>query len=214
MSFFSREDAGRKLGRYLKERGIDPDWVLGLPRGGVVVAAAVAEELGRPLGVLVVRKIGHPLQREFAVGALAEQGVILLDRRATGMNPLLRGLLDEVIAEEKERLLQYQSRFHPQGPPDLGGKAALLVDDGLATGATMEAAVMSAQKQSAAAVLVATPVASMHAIERLAAVADQVWALEADPAFEAVGKYYELFPQTTDDEVLKLLLERGDRGSE
>jgi putative phosphoribosyl transferase len=211
MKFLSREDAGRQLGRFLKERNVPSDWVLGLPRGGVVVAACVARELSRPLSVLVVRKIGHPLQREFAVGALAEQGVIILDQRFKPPNPELRTLLDQVIAEEMDRLQQYQARFHPEGPPALKGKGVLLVDDGLATGATMEAAVLSARKQGAASVQVATPVASAHAMERLTRVADQVWTLHADPNFEAVGQYYESFTQTGDAEVLELL--RGESES-
>ena len=144
--FASREDAGVKLGRCLQEQRVRADLVLGLPRGGVVVAAGVAHALHLPLDVLVVRKIGHPWHREFAVGALAENGVVVLDEGVIGTNPVVRAELEEIIQEEKERLRSYQARFHPKGAPDLTGKAVLLVDDGLATGATTEAAVLSARK--------------------------------------------------------------------
>lgn len=194
-----------KLGRCLQEQGVRADLVLGLPRGGVVVAAAVARALGSPLGVLVVRKIGHPRHREFAVGALAQGGVTVLDEGIIGTNAVLRAELQEIIEEEKERLRNCQARFHPQGVPELRGKAVLLVDDGLATGATTEAAVLSVRKQNASRIVVAAPVASTNALERLAAVADEVRVLCVDPQFDAVGRYYEVFSQTTDEEVLELL---------
>jgi putative phosphoribosyl transferase len=110
MMFASREDAGVKLGRCLQEQGIRADLVLGLPRGGVVVAAAVARALRLPLGVLIVRKIGHPWHREFAVGALAEGGVTVLDEGIIGKNDQIRAELQEVIEEETQRLQAYQAR--------------------------------------------------------------------------------------------------------
>ena len=205
MMFASREEAGRKLGRLLKEEGVEADLVLGLPRGGVVVAAEVAHILGLPLDVLIVRKIGHPLHREFAVGALAENGVVVLDEAVIEKNPLIRAELEEVIEEEKQRLRNYQAKFHRQFAPEVAGKSLLLVDDGLATGATTQAAVLAVKKQRARKVIVAAPVASTHAVERLERVADQVRALWVDPEFDAVGRYYDVFSQTTDEEVLELL---------
>ena len=203
--FASREDAGLKLGHCLQDQGVGADLVLGLPRGGVVVAAAVARILRLPLDVLIVRKIGHPRQREFAVGALAENGVIVLDEGVIGANTVIRAELEAVIQEEKDRLAGYLARFHPRGIPALAGKAVLLVDDGLATGATTEAAVLSVRKQSARTIVVAAPVASTSAVERLAQVADEVRVLCMDPEFDAVGRYYDVFAQTTDEEVLELL---------
>src|SRR5215469_4599646 len=108
MSFASRQDAGEKLGRRLLEESVEVDLVVGLPRGGVIVAAEVAHVLRCPLDVLVVRKIGHPLHREFAVGAMAEGDVVLLDESVMGLN---RARLEQVIKEEKERLWQYQIKF-------------------------------------------------------------------------------------------------------
>jgi putative phosphoribosyl transferase len=205
MMFASREQAGLRLAEYLKEKRIAADLVLGLPRGGVVVAAQVARALHRPLDVLLVRKIGHPLHREFAVGALAEHGVVLLDDYALGRNPLARGQLNQVIEEEKERLRSYQARFHPDGGPSLAGQVLLVVDDGLATGSTAEAAAVSVRSQQARRIIVAAPVASANAVERLSRVADEVQVLWVDPDFEAVGQYYDVFSQTTDSEVLDLL---------
>src|SRR5438067_1859116 len=104
MSFASRQDAGQRLTRHLLNEGVHVDLVVGLPRGGVVVAAEVAHGLHKPLDVLVVRKIGHPLQREFAVGALAENDVVLLNEAAVGSNETTRAMVSEVIREEQERL--------------------------------------------------------------------------------------------------------------
>jgi putative phosphoribosyl transferase len=205
MTFTSREEAGRRLSEHLRNKGVQADLVLGLPRGGVVVAAEVAHRLHLPLDVLIVRKIGHPLQREFAVGALAEGGVVVLDERVIGNNPRIRAELETIIEEEKQRLQSYQARFHRPDLVKLAHKAVLLVDDGLATGATTEAAVLSARKQAARSVTVAAPVASTNAVERLARVADEVIVLWVDPYFDAVGSYYEVFSQTTDEEVVDLL---------
>jgi len=210
MMFASREDAGRQLGRYLKHREIQADLVLGLPRGGAIVAAEVAHVLEVALGVLIVRKIGHPWHREFAVGALAESGVVLLDEHVIGKNPLLRSELEQIIAEERERLQAYQLRFR-QEQLDLGGKAVLLVDDGLAMGSTTEAAVASARKQGARKVMVAAPVASSSAVHRLRMVADEVASLFVDPDFDAVGRYYDVFTQTTDEEVIDVLRAEASR---
>jgi predicted phosphoribosyltransferase len=205
MVFASREDAGRQLGQMLKDRQVNCELVLGLPRGGVIVAAAVATVLNMPLDVLIVRKIGHPLHREFAVGALAEGDVVVLDERVVGSNPIIRFELQHIIAEEKERLLAYESRFHMASWLDLTARSVLLVDDGLATGATAEAAVLSARRRGARSAIVAAPVASTNAVTRLQPHADEVLAVVVDPDFEAVGSYYEAFAQTTDEEVLQLL---------
>ena len=207
MTFASRAAAGRELGRYLAGRGICPDLVLGLPRGGVVVAAEVARELRLPLEALVVRKIGHPEHPEFAVGALAEHGILLLDSTALERNQVDRAELDKVIAEESERVRDYEARFHPDGQRELFGRSVLIVDDGLATGATTEAAILSARKQMAGTVLVAAPVGSSQAVQRLAKVADQVLVMLVDSDLTAVGWYYGDFPQTADEEVMALLKE-------
>lgn len=205
MRFTSRQDAGQQLGEALRGRFPAAQVVLGLPRGGVVVAAEVARILHVPLDVLVVRKIGHPQHREFAVGALAENDVVLIDDSATRFNPLARLQLDDVIREETSRLKDYRRRFHIRHEPAEKSGTVLIVDDGLATGATTEAAVLSAKKSGWQHIVVAIPVASKSAFERLGRTADDVFALFVDPDFVAVGAYYDAFPQTSDEEVLALL---------
>jgi predicted phosphoribosyltransferase len=203
MSFASREEAGLKLGEYL--HGSDAEIVLGLPRGGVIVAAGVAHVLHLPLDIVVVRKVGHPRHREFAVGALAQGDVVVLDQAVIDSTHVSQRELDEIISEEKERLREYQRRFVRSPANSLERKAVVLVDDGLATGATMEAAILSARHSNAQKVIVAVPVASESAFERVTRLADEAVALLVDPQFDAVGRYYERFAQTTDEEVLHVL---------
>jgi putative phosphoribosyl transferase len=193
------------LTAHLRQAGMRADLVLGLPRGGVIVAKEVAAGLRLPLGVLVVRKIGHPWFREYAVGALAENAVVVLDKQALNSHPVPQAELDGVIEEEMERLAGYQQRFRSGWPELLAGLEVVLVDDGLATGATMEAAVQSARTRAAARVVVAVPVASLGAMRRISRVADAVFTPKVDPGFEAVGQYYRDFLQTTDEEVLAAL---------
>src|SRR5579863_8213971 len=123
MTFLSREEAGRELGQRLLEQGVKADVVLGLPRGGVVVAAEVAKILQCPLDVLVVRKIGHPRQREFAIGALAENDIVLLDDEVVQRSHLAPNELSEFIAEETARLREYRARFHHPNEMPLSGKS-------------------------------------------------------------------------------------------
>ena len=205
MIFASREEAGGRLGRELRERSVMVDRVAGLPRGGVVVAAEVARVLGRPLDILVVRKIGHPWHREFAVGALAEAGVVRLDESSLIGNESLRPQLQQVIEEEQARLRSLVALFHSETHRDLKGKVVLLIDDGIATGATLEAAAIAAKKMGARRVIAAAPVASEAAVERLRQSTDAVRVLLIDPGFQAVGQYYRSFEQTSDEEVLALL---------
>ena len=207
MTFSSRQDAGRKLGHYLAGMGLNPDLILGLPRGGVVVAAEVARLLHRSLDVLLVRKVGHPRFPEFAVGAIAEDGALHLDEQALRENQVNPAELQKVIREEQDRLRHYREKWHPHGSPSLKDKVVLLIDDGIATGATVAAAILCAQKSSPKSVMVAAPVASSHAIHRLRSAVDRVEVLLADEHFNAVGHYYDDFPQTEDDEVLDLLRE-------
>lgn len=207
MTFQSRESAGKQLGECLLHEDVRADLVLGLPRGGVVVAAEVAKALQVPLDVLVVRKIGHPWHREFAVGALGEGGTVVLDEASLGQTNVMEDDLKKIIVEETERLKSYQRKFRRDAPILRGDKSIVIVDDGLATGATMEVAVKSAKEQGAREVIVAVPVASTNAVERLLGVAVKVFSLWTDPEFDAVGRYYEEFAQTTDEEVVALLHE-------
>jgi putative phosphoribosyl transferase len=205
VTFLSRDEAGHRLGEFLLGENVRPDLVLGLPRGGVVVAAQVAKLLRCPLGVLAVRKIGHPRHREYAVGALAEGGVVLLDEDALAQSKADPDSVQKVVAEEARRLDAAEKLFQTGIKPTLEGKSIMIVDDGLATGATAEAAVVSARKQIARQVIVAVPVASVSAAGRIEKVADRFYALVIDPGFAAVGQYYDSFPQVSDEVVLALL---------
>lgn len=207
--FESREDAGRRLADLLRDAGEAIDIVLGLPRGGVIVAAQVAHELHLPLDVLIVRKLGHPLQREFAVGALAEPNIAIVEAPALGRNSVIHEQFKGIIREETQRLREYRSRFHLQAAPELKGKVVALVDDGLATGSTMEAAVQGARKRGAKRIIVAAPVASRSAVQRLQGMVDEMKIELVDVDFEAVGQYYRRFEQTTDEEVIACL--RGEQ---
>lgn len=205
MRFVSRAEAGELLGERLRSIGVQADSVLGLPRGGVVVAAEVARILDCPLATLVVRKIGHPHHREMAVGAIAEPDVVVFDNDSLRWSPPSHAELEAVELEEIQRLHHYQKLFHPAGLPDFNGKNVLLVDDGLATGATMDAAIRAARKREAIRVVVAVPIASTNAMARIERTADEVVALEVDEDFVAVGRYYEIFAQVSDTEVVALL---------
>jgi predicted phosphoribosyltransferase len=205
MKFASRGDAGYQLGQHLLDRAVKVDLVVGLPRGGVVVAADVARVLQCPLDTLVVRKIGHPWHREFAIGAMAEKGVVILDEQTFSSDPLTRERVCAVVREETERLQTYERKFHFEFRLNFDDRRVLLIDDGLATGATAQAAVLSARKQGAQEVIVAAPVASDDAVARLKRAADAVYTLFVDACFQSVGQYYDEFQQTNDEEVIALL---------
>ena len=205
MTFESREDAGRQLGQDLAARQVSADLVLGLPRGGVIVAAEVARVLQCPLDVLVVRKIGHPLFPEFAVGALGENGVVVLDKAVLNRARLERAALDETIADESRRMHFYQEEFARPDRLSRAGASVIIVDDGLATGATLEAAVLSARKQGVQRIVVAVPVASTRGAARISKICDEFHSLVIDSTFQAVGQFYNCFNQTTDEEVQAIL---------
>jgi len=211
MKFASRQDAGRRLGKFLRECRVSADLVLGLPRGGVVVAAEVALESKLPLDVLVVRKIGHPWQREFAAGALAEPDVVFLDAESLRQFPVGRDELDKIVEEEQICLKRYCRQFHFLERPQIAGKNVLLVDDGLATGATAEVAAIAVRRRNADKILIAAPVASPQTVGRLRRVADEVIVLFEDFDFEAVGQSYKNFLQTSNEEVVALLREAAAR---
>jgi len=205
--FTDRTAAGAQLGALVVKLGLpQPQLVLALPRGGVPVAVGVAAALHAPLDVLVVRKIGMPGQPELAVGAIAPGGTVVREPHAAAYF----GPDDAAFAalERRERIeLERRERAYRAGLPplDLKGRAVVLVDDGLATGATMLAAVRAARAAGASAVTVAAPVASDEAAATLRAEADHVAILRIPPMLFSIGEWYEDFPQLTDAEVTELL---------
>jgi putative phosphoribosyl transferase len=201
--FATRIDAGRRLGARLTERYGDADAVvLGLPRGGVPVAAEVAAALGAPIDVFVVRKLGLPWQPELAFGAVASGGARVLNPDVVAAAHLDDATIDRlsaVAAEEIERRDQAYRGATPR--PDLSGRTVILVDDGIATGATVRAAVEAVRALGAATVVVAAPVAPAQVVQELSAIADEVVVLEAAKRFGSVGSFYVNFHQLSDDDV-------------
>jgi putative phosphoribosyl transferase len=206
MEFKDRRDAGRALAKALEAwRGRPGVLVLALPRGGVPVAWEVARALGAPLDVLVVRKLGFPGQEEYAMGAIAPGGVRVMGEADAGW-PVSARELEAVVAREQAELVRREQRYRGGRPPlDLAGRVLILVDDGLATGATMRAAVQAARAGDPKQVIVAVPVASTEAVQSLSALADEVVCLFTPKHFRAVGLWYQDFTQTSDEEVDRLL---------
>jgi len=206
MEFKDRRDAGRALAKALQAwRGRPDVLVLALPRGGVPVGWEVARALGVPLDVLVVRKLGFPGQEEYAMGAIASGGVRVMGE-ADGAWPVPAQALEAVVAREQAELVRREQRYRGGRPPlDLARRVLILVDDGLATGASMRAAVQAARAGSPKQVVVAVPVASPEAVQSLSALADEVVCLFTPKHFRAVGLWYQDFTQTSDEEVDRLL---------
>jgi len=202
-----RVDAGRALARALVSfDGASDAIVLGLPRGGVPVASEIAHALGLPLDVLVVRKLGLPWQPELAMGAIASGGAVVLNEDVLEHAAGREDLVEQVKRRELAELARREREFRGTRPPvAVAGRTAIVVDDGLATGATMEAAVRALRTLGAARVVVAVPVASVEARQRIAALADETVCLETPPYFSAVGQWYRDFDQTSDSEVSRLL---------
>jgi putative phosphoribosyl transferase len=208
--FSDRRDAGRQLAALLEPYRAEQPVVVGLPRGGVPVAAEVARALGAPLDVAVVRKIGAPRNAEYAIGAVAEGGVHVLGDRHGRSADLTTGELGALIARAERELEERLQRYRGARPPvELSGRTAIVVDDGLATGRSALAAVRSLRQRGAARVVLAAPVASQQAAQLLAEAADEVVCVQIPPDLWAVGSWYADFRATTDEEVA-LLLESGD----
>ncbi len=207
--FHDRRDAGRQLAAKLKSYAGQPDVVvLGLPRGGVPVAAEVARALGAPMDVLVVRKLGVPGQPELAMGAIAAGGVQVLNQGLLSHLAIADEAVREVASRERAELDRRQRAYRGGRPPvELAGKVAVLIDDGLATGASMRAAIEAVRAQGTRRVVVATPVASVETCEELRREVDEIVCGETPAFFTAVGQWYEDFSPTTDEEVRAALAE-------
>jgi predicted phosphoribosyltransferase len=207
--FLDRADAGRRLGAKLKGfSSASPPLLLALPRGGVPVAAEVAAALGLPFDVLVVRKLGVPGHEEYAMGAIAGGGVMVLDHEVVARLGVGLDALERVIAREKRELDRRELMFRDGlAFPQVEGRTVVVVDDGIATGSTMSAAVALLRKQNAGKIVVAVPVAADDSAERLRGEADDVVTLLEPGNLGAVGRWYQDFGQTSDDEVRRLLEE-------
>jgi putative phosphoribosyl transferase len=205
--FQDRAEAGRLLADRLAGYARSPDVVvLALPRGGVPVGFQVARSLGAPLDVLSVRKLGVPGREELAMGAIAGDGTRVVNRRVVRELSISENTLQAVAAAERQELERREHTYRDQRPPpDLTGKVVIVVDDGLATGATMRAAVAAIRRQRPARVVVTVPVAAASTCRELQQAADEVVCITAPALFLAVGQAYRDFAQTTDEEVRALL---------
>jgi putative phosphoribosyl transferase len=205
--FSNRREAGRLLARALRGYAGRPDvLVLGLPRGGVPVASEVASALDAPLDVLVVRKLGVPGQDELAMGAVASGGITVFNRDLIEQLGISQAAIDRVTEQELAELARREQTYRGESAPlDVTGRTVIIVDDGLATGATMSAAVAALRAMRPVRIIVAAPVASRDAMRLLRQTADDcVSVLEPEP-FHGVGLWYEDFAQTSDREVQQLL---------
>ena len=212
--FADREEAGReladRLGRYA---GRDDVVVLALPRGGVPVAREVADALDAPLDVLVVRKLGLPAQPELALGAVASGGVRILNRELVDSLGLAEEELEELTERERVEVARREDAYRGgRGPTPVEGRTVILVDDGVATGATLRAAVRSLRKRGPSRIVAAVPVAPPDSAETLREEVDELVCVQTPPGFFAVGQFYAHFPQVPGEQVREML-EREAAGS-
>ena len=211
-TFQDRADAGRQLAEELLEYGGRDDViVLALPRGGVPVGFEVAHRLNVPLDVFVVRKLGVPGHEELAMGAIASGGVRVLNEDVLYVIPDAQAIVEMVTATERAELERRERNYRDERPPpDVRGKTVILVDDGLATGATMRAAAAALRQQGTAKIIIAVPVGAPSTCHEIRNAADDVICLISPGSFIGVGQYYEDFSQTTDEEVRDLLVQAQD----
>jgi putative phosphoribosyl transferase len=207
MLFRDRTEAGQLLAAQLRAYAHRPDvLVLGLPRGGVPVAFEVAQALQVPLDVFVVRKLGLPGQEELAVGAIASGGARVLNDEVVRALEIPGEAIDSLAAQEQAELERRERVYRGDRPwPDLHGRVVILVDDGLATGSTMRAAVAALRHQEPDRIVVAVPVAAPETCQEFRSIADEIVCLQTPDPFYAVGLWYRDFGQTTDEQVRALL---------
>jgi predicted phosphoribosyltransferase len=204
--FKDREDAGKKLARLLTEFRGKRMVVLGMPRGGVVVAKEVADALDAPLDVVVTRKIGAPGEPEFALGAVTQEGDVIVDGRAAeSVGATTEYLQEEANRKKSEVKERMRSLRGDMQYPNLEGETVIIVDDGIATGNSMRAAVQSVKNRGPKEVVVAVPVAPAEAVDRISREGSRVVCLEQPSFFFAIGEFYNNFEQVEDSEVRRLL---------
>jgi predicted phosphoribosyltransferase len=204
MIFKDRVDAGKKLADALRAYKTDDVVVYALPRGGVVLGAEVARSLNAPLELIIVRKVGHPYSPEYAIAAVAEDGHTVMNRLE--VDSVGKPWFDEAVLMQQQEARRRRELYMGGRPPiPATDKTAILVDDGLATGLTMFAAVQEVQHAHPRKVVVAVPVAPPQTVEELSTVADDVVALYVTPHFGAIGTFYYRFDQVSDEQVVELM---------
>jgi putative phosphoribosyl transferase len=214
--FQDRSEAGQQLGARLRPRfgGREDILVLALPRGGVPVGYELAKELDAPLDLFLVRKLGVPGHEELALGAIAEGGIRVLNPSILDLVDVDDATIDRISAREEVELQRRAAEYRGERrEPEVAGKTVILVDDGLATGATMRAAAAALHRRNPASVIVAVPVAARETCDQFADEVDEIICLLRPEPFHAVGVWYEDFDQTTDDEVRALLADAWSGGA-
>jgi putative phosphoribosyl transferase len=203
----NRTQAGRLLASYLKEYANRSDViVLGLPRGGVPVAFEIAKALNLPLDICLVRKLGTPLQKELAMGAIATGGVIAINKEIVQWGKISSEAIAAVVAKEKQELERRDRLYRGNRPaPQIEGRTVILVDDGIATGSTLQAAIMALRQQKPKSIIVAVPVAHPQVCDRISTEVDKVVCPILPDRLDSISFWYQDFSQTTDEEVCKLL---------
>lgn len=206
MTFSDRTDAGQQLGKELAERDIDSEIILAIPRGGLPLGRAVADALDLPLDIVVAQKMGAPHNPEYAIGAVASDASVWLNEDAISTLDVEESYLEEqrkeMAAAAREKAARYRS---DQGPPELSGKTVIIVDDGIATGATARACIERVENAGASNIVLAIPVGSPRTINDLRTTIDEVVCLETPSQFRAVGQFYERFEQVEDEEAMAYL---------
>ncbi len=212
MRFRDRTDAGKKLAQALKTYQGRDGVVYALPRGGVVLGAEVSRALGMPLDLLIPRKIGHPLQPEYAICAVVENGEMVCNQQEVArVDP--QWFKQEVEAERQEARRRRELYLGGREPAPVQGKTAIIVDDGIATGLTMEVSIRDARRRQPAHLVVAVPVAPSDTVERMSREVDEFVVLDRSPYYlGAVGAYYDHFHQVSDEEVIALLRSAAHEG--
>lgn len=211
--FVDRHAAGRELAEHLSDfAGSEDVVVIGLPRGGVPVAYEVARALGAPLDTLVVRKLGVPGHEELAMGAIASGGVEVRNEQVIASSGVDDDTIEAVAGHERAELKRRERAYRgDRGPVDVAGRTALVVDDGLATGATMRAAVSTLRERGAAVIVVAVPIAASAVCAEMGELVDEVVCVRTPDPFVAIGLWYHDFEPTSDDEVRHLLADAAPR---
>jgi len=208
--FRDREEAGKRLAEAVKRFKGEDVVVLGIPRGGLVVAGEVAKALGAPLDIVVTRKIEAPGEPEYALGAVTQEGDVIMDRQAAESVGASPEYLESQVRKKREEVKERMQRLRGDAPyPRLEGKLVIIVDDGIATGSSVVAAVMSVRKRKPKEIVVAVPVAPADAIETLAEEGAKVVCLETPGLFFAIGEFYRNFDQVDDLEVRRILDENS-----
>jgi predicted phosphoribosyltransferase len=209
MAFFTdRVDAGKRLASALKDFSGKKGIVLAIPRGGVVVGYMIAKALNLPLDVIIPRKIGAPDNPELAIGAVAEDGTAILDGNLIKYLGVSREYIKEETERQKQEIVRRLKLYRQDASyPNLKGLDVIVVDDGIATGSTMKAALASVKNRGAASITVAVPVGPPSTIDELEKMADRVVCLHTPESFQAIGEFYTDFSQTSDEEVIGLLRE-------